>query len=79
MTNIGKEIIDFAHKQGIRFTFDSECDVIKDGVRCKNIAEWAQDITHQTEGKMKLDLCQKHLDDFDKDICFDVILKEAEN
>lgn len=63
------KIIDQAHKDGIKFTFDSDCDVLN----CQNVSEWNQTITHPTEGKMILNLCQKHQDDFDKDISFQVV------
>lgn len=66
--NLGKELIDYCHKQGVKFTFDSDCMV----KGCNKIAVWDQTITHQTEGKMVLELCQKHIDDFDKDISFDI-------
>jgi len=69
--NIGQKIIEHCHKQGIRFSFDSECDVLK----CKRVVEWEQEITHPKEGKMVINLCEKHMQDFDNDVSFEVVKK----
>ena len=62
------KIIDYCHKQGIKFTFDKDCMV----QGCKKLSKWEQDITHQQEGKITLHLCQKHMNDFDKNIVFKI-------
>lgn len=64
--NFAEKIIDQAWKDGIRFTFSKECQVIN----CKEISKWQQDIVHQLEGKLTLELCDKHMKDFDKNISF---------
>ena len=71
---IGEKIIDFCHKEGIKFTFDTDCQV----KGCDKVAEWEQDVTHQKEGKLTLHLCQKHTDDFDKDFTLEIeVTKEV--
>jgi len=43
---------------------------------CKNLAKWDQDITHALEGKMTLELCDKHMKDFDKNKVFSIEVKK---
>ncbi len=72
--NIGNKIIDFCHKEGIKFSFDSDCQV----KGCDKVAVWNQDVTHQKEGKMVLELCEKHMNDFDKDFTLEIeVVKEV--
>lgn len=66
-----KKIIERAHKDGVKFTFDDDCQV----KGCKLPALWELKITHPTVGKMKLDLCGNHLKDFDNDKPFEVEMK----
>ena len=70
-TNFFEKIVKVAHQDGIKFTFDTDCQV----KGCNEISEWEQDITHQEQGKMKLHLCNKHMADFDADIGFEVEVK----
>ena len=67
-----EEIVERAHKDGVKFSFDKDCMV----KNCKLPAIWDQFITHPTEGKMKLVLCQKHIDDFDANKPFEVVIKK---
>lgn len=71
MSHMGKEIIDYCHKQGVKFTFDDDCDALN----CENLSTYIQDITHPKEGKMSLNLCDKHIKKFNKDESFKVTMK----
>ena len=66
------KIIALAHKNGVKFTFDTDCQV----KGCEEIAKWEQEIHHQEQGKMTLELCDKHMKDFDNDKCFEVEMKK---
>ncbi len=72
--NIPNKIIDLCHKEGLRFSFDKDCMVLN----CKKLAVWDQDITHQLEGKIKLELCDKHMKDFDENKSFRIEMSKNE-
>ncbi len=70
--NMPEKIIDIMHREGIRFTFDKNCQVLN----CTELSKWQQDITHTLEGKLTLELCDKHMKDFDKNISFRIEVKK---
>jgi len=69
--NFFEEIVEVAHKNGVKFTFDTDCCA----TGCKKVAIWEKEITHQTEGDMTLDLCEKHMNEFDENKPFNVEVK----
>lgn len=64
------KIVDQVHKDGGRFTFDIDCMVIN----CKALSEWEQPIIHPTQGKITMHLCEKHMNDYDKNKSFSISL-----
>jgi len=68
-----ENIIEQAHKDGVRFTFDVNCSA-KD---CPNLSEWEQPMFYNgTKKKFTLHLCNTHQDMLDNDEEFEAEIKE---
>lgn len=65
--NLFEEIVEKAHEGGVKFTFDTDCQV----KGCDKVAIYVQELTHVEHGKMQLELCEKHAKDYDNGIPFE--------
>ena len=66
--NLFEKIVKQASKDGIQFKGVDYCIAQK----CNNVAEWEQEITHNTEGKINMNLCEKHMKAFNDDKSFNI-------
>jgi len=75
-----EDIIEHCHKNGVKFTFDSDCQVkLPDGKKCPNVATWEQKIKIGKQWRW-IDLCDEHIKPFEEgqDIELQIILKESQ-
>ena len=65
--------------QGVKFTFDSGCQIKHGGKMCSNVATWEYKIRIGSEWKW-IDLCDEHITPFDQnqDIELQIVLKESQ-
>jgi len=75
LSTIGQEVIEKCHKEGIKFSFDDDCQVRVDGKPCPFAGNW--EVDYPINGKKTtLHLCDEHSECFVKgtDVELEIIL-----